>query len=85
MRVASILVLVIACSALSWLGSATVDSPGSINSTASILLLENPAGDKIGVLHAVEMAIEDVNRTPDVLPGYTLSLLCNSTEFEGTV
>ena len=82
MRVANI--LVIACSALSQLGSATVDLPGSINSTASILLLENPGG-KIGVLHAVKMAIEDVNRTPDVLPGYTLSLLCNSTEFEGTV
>ena len=54
------------------------------NTTASILLLESPGedSDEIGVLPAIEMAIEDVNCNPEVLPGSTLTLLHNSTEEE---
>ena len=89
MQMTDMLVLVIiACSALLQLAlaNAAIDSQDEINGTAkntgNILFLESPGGE-LGVLHAVEMAIEDVNNSPDVLPGYTLSLLCNSTE--GTV
>lgn len=55
------------------------------NTTASILLLENPGDDvtgRLGVIPAIEMAIEDVNCNPEVLPGSTLTLLHNSTEEE---
>ena len=66
-----------------------IDSRGisTTNTTASILLLENPGDDdtgRLGVIPAIEMAIEDVNCNPEVLPGSTLTLLRNSTEEEVT-
>ena len=77
-------VIVITCVVL--LHPLAVDSRGisSTNTTASILLLESASDDTsgFGVLPAVEMAIEDVNCSPEVLPGSTLSLLHNSTEQE---
>ena len=77
-------VIVIACVVL--LHPLAVDSRAisTTNTTASILLLESPGDDTsgFGVLAAVEMAVEDVNCSPEVLPGSTLSLLRNSTEQE---
>ena len=76
-------VIVITCVVL--LHPLVVDSRGisTTNTTASILLLESPSGDTsgFGVLPAVEMGIEDVNCSPEVLPG-TLNLLRNSTKEE---
>ena len=75
-------VVVITCVVL--LHPLAVDSRAisTTNTTASILLLESPGDDTsgFGVLAAVEMAIEDVNCNPEVLPGSTLNLLRNSTK-----
>ena len=77
-------VIVITCVVL--LHPLAVDSRGisTTNTTASILLLESASDDTsgFGVLPTVEMAVEDVNCSPKVLPGSTLSLLHNSMEQE---
>ena len=46
----------------------------------NIVLLESPDGefDTIGVRSAVETAVDQVNMDPDVLPGYSLRLLCDN-------
>ena len=84
-RLAYAWMISIACSAL--LQQATANSEATTK-TANILFLESAGiynefdNSGFGVLPAVEMAVEDVNRNPEVLPGYTLNLLYNRTEDE---
>ena len=89
LRLAHVWVM-LACSVVSQLhvAVASVDSRSTNSEVATnILFLESLDSEfdtgGFGVLSAVEMAVEDVNRNPEILAGCTLNLH-NGTEDEVT-